>query len=57
MTYQEPTPQTVTFEVRDGLIRANLGGTHITLTRTEATALASGLLRFAANPDVRTDRD
>lgn len=56
MTYQEPTPQTVTFAVRDGLIRADLGGTHISLTRTEAVALASGLLQFAANPDVRTNR-
>ena len=56
MAYQEPTPQSVTFAVRDGLIRADLGGTHITLTRNEAAALASGLLQFAANPDVRTDR-
>ena len=57
MAYQEPTPQSVTFAVRDGLIRADLGGTHITLTRNEAAALASALLHFAANPDVRADRD
>lgn len=56
MTYPEPTPQTVTFAVKDGLIRADLGGAHISLTRTEAVALATGLLRFAANPDVRSDR-
>ena len=56
MTYQEPTPQTVTFAVRDGLIRANLGGVHISLTSKEAAALGSGLLHFAANPDVMTDR-
>lgn len=57
MTYQEPTPQFVTFAVRDGLIRATLGGANISLTRNEATALASALLQFAANPDVRTNRD
>lgn len=56
MTYQEPTPQTMTFAVRDGLIRADIGGAHITLTRTEAVALGSALLQFAANPNVRIDR-
>lgn len=52
----EPTPQTVNFGVRDGLIRAEFDGVPISLSGDEASALITALMVLKATGKVRDIR-